>query len=138
MGEAPEKLMPVEIMGEKFSAMGQQSLVSTLKLTIPDLCLYDSEGRVVFVLEIKINKHDVQQAQAQLNLAVLGNWRKGVLVMAGGICLAGLFTFFLYTLSETEGCINIQKISPTLDLNNESDWKPLVETLLTILSLISS
>ena len=122
MQEAP--LSPVEIRQVV-------QVVITLKLNIPDLCLYDSEGRVVFVLEVciilsvcvdyalfylhilllsippyfatftqvKINKHDVQQAQNQLKLAVLGNWRKGVPVMAGGICLAGFVSNSRETLA---------------------------------------
>ena len=49
--------------------------------------------------QVKINKHDVQQAQNQLKLAVLGNWRKGVLVMAGGICLAGFVSNSRETLA---------------------------------------
>ena len=56
-GEARAELpsFNLETMGVKSPDMGRlRPLVSRQKLTIPDLCLFDKEGRVVFVVEVCI------------------------------------------------------------------------------------
>ena len=129
---------------------------------------------------MKMHPNEVEQADTQLHYSIYGNWRKGVAVMGGGTCLAGLvsnsrntrnraqfclsyhlqFTFFLYSLSTCDYSITIQKFTPTLDFNNgdhpptlgvimiinhfcfcliaDSNWKPFMETLLTLLDLMTS
>ena len=79
------------------------------KLSIPDIIMYDSQGRVVFVWEVckrvlslalhfslyyifiqlKMYEQNLE-AEEKLNTAVFGNWRKGVLAMGGATCVGGI------------------------------------------------